>query len=71
MAPELQPGPVVVAHPAATVLALLALRSEKAANNGGRSGAEKGREQAPGRVAFKCRADARVAAGQVNQAVVR
>ena len=28
-APELQPGPVVVAHPAATVLALLALRSEK------------------------------------------
>ena len=31
MAPELQPGPVVVAHPAATVLALLALRSEKAA----------------------------------------
>ena len=28
--PELQPGPVVVAHPAATVLALLALRSEKA-----------------------------------------
>ena len=27
--PELQPGPVVVAHPAATVLALLALRSEK------------------------------------------
>jgi aspartate-semialdehyde dehydrogenase len=30
MAPELQPGPVVVAHPAATVLALLALRGEKA-----------------------------------------
>lgn len=29
--PELQPGPVVVAHPAATVLALLALRSGKAA----------------------------------------
>jgi aspartate-semialdehyde dehydrogenase len=29
MAPELQPGPVVVAHPAASVLALLALRSEK------------------------------------------
>jgi len=29
IAPELQPGPVVVAHPAATVLALLALRSEK------------------------------------------
>jgi len=28
--PQLQPGPVVVAHPAATVLALLALRSEKA-----------------------------------------
>ncbi len=28
--PELQPGPVVVAHPAATVLALLTLRSEKA-----------------------------------------
>jgi aspartate-semialdehyde dehydrogenase len=30
-APELQPGPVVVAHPAASVLALLALRSEKLA----------------------------------------
>jgi aspartate-semialdehyde dehydrogenase len=30
-APELQPAPVVVAHPAATVLALLALRSAKAA----------------------------------------
>jgi aspartate-semialdehyde dehydrogenase len=30
VAPELQPGPVVVAHPAATVLALLALRSQKA-----------------------------------------
>jgi len=29
--PELQPGPVVVAHPAATVLALLALRGERAA----------------------------------------
>jgi len=29
--PELQPGPVVVAHPAATVLAMLALRMEKAA----------------------------------------
>jgi aspartate-semialdehyde dehydrogenase len=29
--PELQPGPVVAAHPAATVLALLVLRSEKAA----------------------------------------
>jgi len=31
IAPELQPGPVVMAHPAATVLAMLALRSEKAA----------------------------------------
>lgn len=31
VSPELQPGPVVVAHPAATVLALLALRSERAA----------------------------------------
>ncbi len=31
MSPELQPGPVVVAHSAATVLALLALRVEKAA----------------------------------------
>lgn len=31
VAPELQPGPVVVAHPAATVLALLALRGAKAA----------------------------------------
>jgi len=30
VAPELQPGPVVVAHPAATVLALLALRAQKA-----------------------------------------
>lgn len=30
IAPELQPGPVVVAHPAATVLAMLALRGEKA-----------------------------------------
>ena len=30
IAPELQPGPVVAAHPAATVLAMLALRSEKA-----------------------------------------
>jgi aspartate-semialdehyde dehydrogenase len=29
--PELQPGPVVVAHPAATVLAMLALRSAKVA----------------------------------------
>jgi aspartate-semialdehyde dehydrogenase len=28
--PELQPGPVVTAHPAATVLALLAMRSTKA-----------------------------------------
>jgi aspartate-semialdehyde dehydrogenase len=28
--PELQPGPVVVAHPAAATLALLALRSQKA-----------------------------------------
>jgi aspartate-semialdehyde dehydrogenase len=31
LTPELQPGPVVVAHPAATALALLALRIEKAA----------------------------------------
>lgn len=31
IAPELQPGPVVVAHPAATVLALVALRAEKVA----------------------------------------
>jgi len=30
IAPELQPRPVVVAHPAATVLAMLALRCEKA-----------------------------------------
>lgn len=30
VAPQLQPGPVVVAHPAATVLALLALRAQKA-----------------------------------------
>jgi aspartate-semialdehyde dehydrogenase len=30
IAPELQPGPVVVAHPAATVLAMLVLRSAKA-----------------------------------------
>jgi aspartate-semialdehyde dehydrogenase len=29
--PQLQPGPVIVAHPAATVLALLALRTQKAA----------------------------------------
>jgi aspartate-semialdehyde dehydrogenase len=31
VAPELQPGPVVAAHPAATILALLALRIGKAA----------------------------------------
>jgi len=31
VAPQLQPGPVVIAHPAATVLALLALRAQKAA----------------------------------------
>ena len=31
VAPQLQPGPVVVAHPAATALALLAMRAEKAA----------------------------------------
>ncbi len=31
VAPDLQPGPVVVAHPAATVLALLVLRAGKAA----------------------------------------
>ncbi len=36
MAPELQPGPVVVAHPAATVLALLALRIEKASEKIGK-----------------------------------
>jgi aspartate-semialdehyde dehydrogenase len=30
VAPQLQPGPVVVAHPAATVLALLTLRAQKA-----------------------------------------
>lgn len=30
VSPELQPGPVVIAHPAATVLAMLALRGEKA-----------------------------------------
>jgi aspartate-semialdehyde dehydrogenase len=36
MAPELQPGPVVVAHPAATVLALLALRSEKTSEKAGK-----------------------------------
>ncbi|MGA2355037.1 MAG: Asd/ArgC dimerization domain-containing protein [Terriglobales bacterium] len=34
VAPELQPGPVVTAHPAATVLALLALRVEKASPAG-------------------------------------
>jgi aspartate-semialdehyde dehydrogenase len=31
IAPELQPGPVVIAHPAATILAMLALRSAKIA----------------------------------------
>ena len=31
VAPQLQPGPVVVAHPAATALVLLAMRAEKAA----------------------------------------
>jgi aspartate-semialdehyde dehydrogenase len=36
IAPELQPGPVVVAHPAATVLALLALRSEKISGKAGK-----------------------------------
>jgi aspartate-semialdehyde dehydrogenase len=36
VAPELQPGPVVVAHPAATVLALLALRIEKASATAGK-----------------------------------
>jgi len=36
IAPELQPGPVVVAHPAATVLALLALRIEKASSSAGK-----------------------------------
>jgi aspartate-semialdehyde dehydrogenase len=36
MAPELQPGPVVVAHPAATALALLALRCEKASEKTGK-----------------------------------
>ena len=34
--PELQPGPVVVAHPAATVLALLALRIEKISAKAGK-----------------------------------
>jgi aspartate-semialdehyde dehydrogenase len=36
VAPELQPGPVVVAHPAATVLAMLALRIEKASATEGK-----------------------------------
>ncbi len=36
LAPELQPGPVVMAHPAATVLALLALRSEKTSEKAGK-----------------------------------
>jgi aspartate-semialdehyde dehydrogenase len=36
MTPELQPGPVVVAHPAATVLALLAFRVEKASEKAGK-----------------------------------
>jgi aspartate-semialdehyde dehydrogenase len=36
MTPELQPGPVVVAHPAATVLALLALRIEKTSDTLGK-----------------------------------
>ncbi len=36
IAPELQPGPVVVAHPAATVLALLALRAEKTSEKAGK-----------------------------------
>jgi aspartate-semialdehyde dehydrogenase len=36
IAPELQPGPVVVAHPAATVLALLALRCEKTGAKAGK-----------------------------------
>ena len=36
IAPELQPGPVVVAHPAATVLALLALCSEKTSEKAGK-----------------------------------
>ncbi len=36
VAPELQPGPVVVAHPAATVLALLALRIEKSGAKAGK-----------------------------------
>ncbi|MGZ7029870.1 MAG: Asd/ArgC dimerization domain-containing protein, partial [Terriglobales bacterium] len=36
IAPELQPGPVVMAHPAATVLALLALRVEKTSEKVGK-----------------------------------
>ncbi len=36
IAPELQPGPVVMAHPAATVLALLALRVEKTSEKTGK-----------------------------------
>jgi aspartate-semialdehyde dehydrogenase len=36
IAPELQPGPVVMAHPAATVLALLALRVEKTSEKAGK-----------------------------------
>ncbi len=36
IAPELQPGPVVMAHPAATVLALLALRVEKISEKAGK-----------------------------------
>lgn len=32
VAPDLQPGPVVIAHPAATVLALIGLRASKIAN---------------------------------------
>lgn len=36
IAPELQPGPVVIAHPAATVLALLALRIEKISPKAGK-----------------------------------
>ncbi len=34
--PQLQPGPVVVAHPAATVLALLALRADKVSEKAGK-----------------------------------
>jgi len=36
IAPELQPGPVVAAHPAATVLALLALRCQKTGAKAGK-----------------------------------